>query len=52
MAIKFEKIRAGMMLYYRFRQKMGRTTVSTLVEGRVAVVEVDAVDAVARRFAS
>lgn len=47
MAITFEKIHAEMTLYYRFRQKMGNTTMSTLTEGRVSVVEVDVV---ARRF--
>lgn len=42
MAIKFEKIEAGMTLYYRYRQKMGNTTLSTIVQGAVKVLEVDA----------
>lgn len=47
MAIKFEKIKPGMVLYDRRRTKMGNTTMKTLSEWPVRILEVDAG---ARRF--
>lgn len=41
MAIKFEKIKAGMTLYDRHRHRMGNTTLSDLGEWKVRVLEVD-----------
>lgn len=41
MAIKFEKIEPGMVLYDRHRYKMGNTTVRSIGEWRVKVLEVD-----------
>jgi hypothetical protein len=41
MAIKFEKIQAGMTLYDRRRHKMGNTTMSTIGEWNVRVISVD-----------
>lgn len=43
MAIKFEKIQAGMKLYDRHTHRMGHTTLRTLGEWPVSVKEVDAV---------
>lgn len=40
MAIKFEKIQAGMTLYDRHRHKMGNTTMTTLGEWPVYIKEV------------
>lgn len=40
MAIKFEKIEAGMTLWQRGRQKMGHTTMSRTTEWPVYVKEV------------
>jgi hypothetical protein len=42
MAIKFEKIQPGMVLWDRHREKMGNTTMSRLGEWRVEVISVDA----------
>jgi hypothetical protein len=44
MAIKFEKIQAGMTLYDRHRRKMGNTTMRTIGEWPVRVVEIDPVE--------
>ena len=44
MAIKFEKIVAGMTLYDRHRTKMGNTTMSCLGEWKVRVLEVNPVE--------
>lgn len=41
MAIKFEKIQAGMTLYDRRRTRMGNTTMTTLSEWPVHILEVD-----------
>jgi len=40
MAIKFEKIQAGMTLWSRGRQKMGNTTMSRMAEWPVYIEEV------------
>lgn len=40
MAIKFEKIQAGMMLWSRGRAKMGNTTMSRMAEWQVSIREV------------
>lgn len=42
MAIKFEKIKPGMMLYDRHAHKMGNTTLRTIGEWSVRILEVDA----------
>jgi hypothetical protein len=42
MTIKFEKIKPGMRLYDRHREKMGNTTMRTLGEWDVRVIEVNA----------
>ena len=42
MAIKFEKITAGMTLYDRHRYTMGRTSMKSIGEWRVIVQSVDA----------
>jgi len=41
MAIKFEKITAGMMLYDRHRYRMGNTTMTNIGEWDVEVVSID-----------
>ena len=42
MAIKFEKIQAGMTLYDRHRTRMGNTTLRSLGEWSVRIISVDA----------
>lgn len=42
MAIKFEKVKAGMTLWSRSRQGAGNTTMTRMAEHPVYVVEVDA----------
>lgn len=39
MAIRYEKIQPGMTLYDRHRYKMGNTTMSTLGEWKVKILE-------------
>lgn len=41
MAIKFEKIKPGMCLYDRHKYKMGNTTLRSLGEWDVRIIEVD-----------
>ena len=41
MAIKFEKIKPGMVLYDRHRRRMGNTTMTTLGEWSVRIISVD-----------
>lgn len=48
MAIKFEKIQAGMTLYDRHRERMGNTTIRSLCEWSVEVISVDAASRTAR----
>jgi hypothetical protein len=42
MSIKFEKIKPGMVLYDRHRERMGNTTMSSIGEWRVRILSVDA----------
>lgn len=44
MAIKFEKIQPGMTLYDRHSHRMGNTTLRTIGEWRVKVLEVNAAE--------
>jgi hypothetical protein len=44
MAIKFEKIKPGMTLYERRRERMGNTTLRSLSEWPVEILEVDAAE--------
>lgn len=44
MAIKFEKIEAGMTLYDRHRERMGNTTMTSIGEWKVRVISVDPVN--------
>lgn len=44
MAIKFEKIVAGMRLYDRHKHRMGNTTINTIGEWDVKVIEVHAAE--------
>jgi hypothetical protein len=41
MAIKFENIEPGMILYDRHRERMGRTSLSGLGQWTVRIIEVD-----------
>jgi len=41
-AIKFEKLQPGMVLYDRHRERMGNTTMSRMGEWRVRVISIDA----------
>lgn len=41
MAIKFERVKAGMELYDRRKQRMGNTTIRSLSEWPVKILEVD-----------
>lgn len=41
MAIKFEKIKAGMVLYDRHRERAGNTTMTRLGEWPVEIISVD-----------
>lgn len=42
MAVRFEKIQPGMVLYDRHTHRMGNTTMKTIVEWEVRVISVDA----------
>jgi len=41
MAVKFEKVKPGMVLYDRHKYRMGNTTIRSIGEWEVRVLEVD-----------